>query len=159
MISRFIGQVGHGISRVLARISLASRADSSPGRDPLGPLGERAAEKHLRKKGFRFLGRNLRVPMGEADLLFESPDGAAIVLVEVKARRVDLASARPAPPAEAAITQAKRAKLSQILNHLARHNNWRNRQLRIDVVAVDFPPKGRPVIRHHAGAVDIRGPG
>jgi hypothetical protein len=41
----------------------------SDNRDPLGPAGERAAEKFLKARGYHILARNARVPMGEADLL------------------------------------------------------------------------------------------
>lgn len=125
----------------------------SPKRDPLGPAGERAAEKFLKARGYKVLARNARVPMGEADLLVEAPDGRTIILVEVKSRRLD--AQRPDPPAEASITAAKRRKLVAILRHLARANRWRGRPLRIDVIAVDFL-NGEPVeVRHHPGAVGI----
>ncbi len=122
-------------------------------RDPLGPAGERAAEKFFKARDYKILVRNARVPMGEADLLVEAPDGRTIILVEVKSRRLD--AQRPDPPAEAAITGAKRRKLVAILRHLARANHWRGRPLRIDVIAVDFL-NGEPVeVRHHPGAVGI----
>lgn len=61
---------------VLAR---AKRA----GRDP----GERAAERFMRSLGYRVVARNWRSPRDrrdEADLLVRSPDGASLVIVEVK---------------------------------------------------------------------------
>ncbi len=119
------------------------------GRDPLGPAGERAAAKHLRTLGYRVLGCNLRVPMGEADVLALAPDGDTIVLVEVKARRVGAEGAFAAP--EASITAHKRRKLAAILDHLARANGWTKRPLRIDAVAVEFPGTGKPLVRHHVG--------
>jgi putative endonuclease len=133
-------------------------------RDPLGEAGERVAARHLKRAGYRVLGRNLRVPMGEADLLAIAPDGETVVLVEVKARRVggpeDAAASAGgfvAPPPEASITAHKRGKLVEILRHLARANGWTKRPLRIDAVAVEWPPTGEPVVRHHAGAVAISG--
>jgi len=125
----------------------------SENRDPLGPAGERAAERFLKARGYRILARNARVPMGEADLLCENPDRTAIILVEVKSRRLD--ADRPDPPAEAAVTKDKRRKLVKILMHLARANRWRSQALRIDIIGVDFRA-GKPVeIRHHIGAVGI----
>ncbi len=122
-------------------------------RDPLGPAGERAAEKFLKARGYRVLARNARVPMGEADLLCEGPDRSTIILVEVKARRLD--ANRADPPAEASVTAEKRRKLVKILKHLARANRWQSRPLRIDVIGVDFE-RDQPIeIRHHPGAVGI----
>ncbi len=133
------------------------------GRDPLGPEGERVAAAHLRRQGYRVIGSNLRVPMGEADVLAVAPDGRTVVLVEVKSRRVDPEGDRlrrergefVAPPPEASITARKREKLGLILRHLARANGWTARPLRIDAVAVEWPPVGEPVVRHHENAVAL----
>lgn len=121
-------------------------------RDPLGPWGERAAARFLRRAGYQVLGRNLRVPMGEADLLCVAPDRRTVVLVEVKARRVGGAE-HVQPPPEASVHAHKRDKLRSILRHLANANGWHERPLRIDAVAVEVHVKGKPVIRHHAGIV------
>lgn len=121
-------------------------------RDSLGPKGERAAARYLRRKGLRLLGRNLVTRYGEADLLFETREGC-IVLVEVKSRR----NRAHAPPPEASVTQSKRRKLARILEHLARQNGWTDRPRRIDVVAVVFHPRrwlpDRAVVRHIENAV------
>lgn len=144
-------------TRSLLLRALGRRPGPSPSaRDPLGPAGERAAAKFLRRAGYRILGRNLRVPMGEADLLCLAPDRRTIVLVEVKTRRVNSSADHPAsPPPEASVHAAKRRKLTAILNHLAAANNWRSRPLRIDVVAVEWPDRGPPVLRHHTGVFAV----
>jgi putative endonuclease len=49
-----------------------------------GELGERAAKKHLRKQGMKFLAANFKSERGEIDLIFR--DGDCLVFVEVKAR-------------------------------------------------------------------------
>lgn len=125
-------------------------------RDPLGPAGERLAASHLKKSGYRVIGCNLRVPMGEADVLAIAPDGQTVVLVEVKTRRVRLEpGAFVAPPPEASITAHKREKLVTILRHLAGANGWWKRPLRIDAIAIEWPDQGEPVLRHHEGAVAV----
>ncbi len=144
------------------------RAIRTPFRSPepvtrrLGRDGERLAEKTLRRAGYRILGRNLRVPMGEADLLCLAPDRRTIVLVEVKTRipgdAHDPSNARRPP--EASVTSVKRAKLRQILRHLIAANHWHDRPSRIDVVAIDWPQQtgaGTPTVRHYPDAVDRRG--
>lgn len=125
----------------------------SENRDPLGPAGERAAEKFLKSRGYRILARNARVPMGEADLLCEGPDRRTIILIEVKSRRLD--AGRADPPAEAAVTRDKRRKLVGIIRHLARANRWHDRPLRVDIIGIDFRGEEPVEIRHHPGAVGI----
>jgi putative endonuclease len=49
-----------------------------------GVLGERAARRHLRKQGMKFLIANFRSPRGEIDLIFRDTD--CLVFVEVKTR-------------------------------------------------------------------------
>jgi Holliday junction resolvase-like predicted endonuclease len=90
--------------------------------------------------------------MGEADLVCLSPDRSTLVIVEVKARRIDGAAADHYPP-EAAITIRKRRKLLHVAAATASRLNWGDRSLRIDVVAVEMPVAGKPSIRHHLSAV------
>src|SRR5690349_3163498 len=51
----------------------------------LGYLGERAAEKYLRCKGYKIVARGQRLRGGELDLV--AVDGRTVVFVEVKTRR------------------------------------------------------------------------
>ena len=44
--------------------------------------------KLLKRAGYRIVGRNVHVPMGEADLVCVAPDRRTVVVVEVKSRRV-----------------------------------------------------------------------
>jgi putative endonuclease len=134
------------LTRLLARWRRAPEGKS------LGRAGERAAAKLLRRKGYRVLGRNVRVRIGEADLVCEAPDRRTIVLVEVKTRlrgtgRSVLGEV-VAP--EMSVHEKKRRKLRAILAMLARANGWGGRPQRIDVVAVEWPSAGgKPALRHH----------
>lgn len=98
------------------------------------------------------LARNVRVPMGEADLVCVAPDGRTVVVVEVKCKRI-AGGGRAAPPPEASIHARKRRKLLQIARWLRRANGWEDRPVRIDVVAVDWPERGGPSVRHYERAV------
>ncbi len=129
----------------------AGRSVAFTGRDETWHRGEDEAAAHLRRAGLRVLGRNLRVPMGEADLLCEDPATGTIVLVEVKARRVD--PERPAPPPEREVDWRKRRTLRRILAYLVRRNRWGSRPQRIDVIGVEIDANGRCTLRHHVGAV------
>ncbi len=138
--------------RLLALLVRRTRGES----DAWGLRGEAAAARHLKAKGFRILGRSLRLRSGEVDILAQDPDGRTIVVVEVKTRvrREGQAerSARTAP--EASITAHKRRKLTALARALARSNGWEQRAMRIDVVAVEWERSaGEPLVRHWPGAV------
>ena len=50
-----------------------------------GRQSEHLAERHLLRKGYRLVARNVRLPQGEVDLIVQQ--GSVLVFVEVKARR------------------------------------------------------------------------
>ena len=52
--------------------------------NPLGISGEALAEDHLRGLGYEIVGRDVRTPLGQLDLV--AMDGATLVFVEVKTR-------------------------------------------------------------------------
>lgn len=108
------------------------------------------AARVMRKAGCRVLRRNLRVGVGEADLVCLAKDRRTLVIVEVKARRRE-GDAGPAP--EAAVTKQKQAKLVRVAHAAASRLGMTGAPLRIDVVAVEFPARGRPVVRHYENAV------
>jgi Holliday junction resolvase-like predicted endonuclease len=105
------------------------------------------------------LGRNVRVRVGEADLVCLAPDRSTIVVVEVKTRRrgAERSVLGELMPPEASVHQHKRGKLIAVARSLARANHWEDRPVRIDVVAVEWPDRGgKPTLRHHTNAV-VRG--
>lgn len=126
--------------------------------DEVGRAGERAAARALRRSGYRVIARNVHVEFGELDLLCVAPDKWTIVGVEVKARSVGAladgagnagAAGRREFPAEAKANQEKRRKVRAIVQQLAKANGWQDRPLRVDVVGVDLPAGGEPIVRHH----------
>jgi putative endonuclease len=125
----------------------------------VGAEGEAVAAEFLRGLGFRVIARNVRVPMGEADLVCEDPDGRTVVIVEVKSRRVaggagaNGAGKSEAIRPESAVHPRKAAKLVAIAEHLRRVNGWMDRPVRIDVVAVRWVGAGAAEIRHFRRAV------
>ena len=79
-----------------------------------GRLGERAARKHLRRAGLKFLAANFHSSRGEIDLVFRDED--CLVFVEVKTRSSENWT-RPA----AAVNARKRRLLSRTaLDYLKR---------------------------------------
>jgi putative endonuclease len=71
-----------------------------------GELGERAARKHLKRQGLKFLTANFRSRRGEIDLVFRDRD--CLVFVEVKTRASEEWS-RPA----AAVDGERRRRLTR----------------------------------------------
>lgn len=125
-----------------------------PARD-LGTRGERLAARMLRRHGYRVLARNVRLRVGEVDLVCEAPDRRTIVIVEVKTRCPDgtgTAAAARVPP-QANVGAAKTRKLRALARALARANGWEGRPLRIDVVAVLWRRDGTASVRHFVNAV------
>lgn len=124
---------------------------------PVGARGEDVAAAFLKRAGYTILDRNVRVPMGEADIVARLGDAetGVIVLVEVKTRIVD--PERPRPKAESQVGAFKRRKLNAILKQLVKANGWERRRKRIDIVAVEFGGEGgrggEPVVRHLVNAV------
>ncbi|MBY0307778.1 MAG: YraN family protein [Phycisphaerales bacterium] len=138
------------LRRLLERLGLARIK-------PVGARGEDAAAAYLRRAGYVILDRNVRVPVGEADIVaqLDSADGGrrTVVLVEVKTRTVDPAVKRPR--AEEQVGAFKRRKLRAVMGHLVRSNpEWRGWRKRIDVVAVEFVNgESEPRVRHSVNAV------
>ncbi len=94
-----------------------------------GRIGERAAKKHLRKLGLKFLTANFRSDRGEIDLVFRDDD--CLVFVEVKSRSSEDWT-RPA----AAVDKRKRRLLSQTaLDYLKLLKNPQVK-IRFDIVEV-----------------------
>lgn len=145
--------------RWLERLTSRWRAPSSSSwTKALGNQGERLAGRHLRRLGYRVVARNLIVGNAEADLVCLTPDRRTIVIVEVKARRIEALessgqhAARARSP-EAAITAHKQSKLRQLARSLAARRRWSGRTVRIDVIAIDVPLTGPPDVRHYENAV------
>lgn len=124
-------------------------------RDETGPRGERIAAKHLKSLRYRILARNLRNRFGEVDLLAEAPDGRTIVIVEVKSRRLTVADDATTRP-EHHVNAAKQRKLVALATQIVRRHRLTDRPVRFDVIGVDMPAVGKPIVRHHEGAFESR---
>lgn len=116
--------------------------------------GEDHACRVMRRAGCRVLERNLRLPMGEIDLLCRESRSGTIVIVEVKAREYaedDRVKINPT----ANIDRAKQQKLRTLARAIKKDARYRDAPIRIDAVGVIFA-KGRrsPVeSKHYVAAV------
>lgn len=134
---------------------VASIQDWWQRRSRTGPRGERIAAKHLKATGYRILARNLRNRFGEVDLLAQAPDGRTIVIVEVKSRMLTASSDATTRP-EVHVNATKQRKLVALAAQIVRTHRLADRPVRFDVIGVDIPQHGKPIIRHHEAAFESR---
>jgi putative endonuclease len=117
-------------------------------RQEVGKLGEKAARKFLKKRGYRIRETNFRCRHGEIDIIAQQKD--YLVFVEVRTKS-NLDFGTP----EESITQAKKKKLVALaLTYTNTHQNlpslWR-----IDVVAIELDDKGKTRrIEHIENAIE-----
>src|SRR5947209_12485784 len=106
-----------------------------------GELGERAAKKHLRRAGLKFLTANFRSDRGEVDLVFREAD--CLVFVEVKTRSSE-DWVRPA----AAVNKERRQRLSRVALDYLRLLNNPDIKVRFDIVEVLLQNGSVHEVRH-----------
>jgi putative endonuclease len=94
-----------------------------------GKLGERAAEKFLRRQGLKFLTANFRSARGEIDLIFRDSD--CLAFIEVKTRSSEDWT-RPA----AAVNAVRRRRLSRTALDYLRLLKNPTVKIRFDIVEV-----------------------
>lgn len=132
-------QLPSPIRRLLAK-------DRSPGEQ-----GERLAEKHLKKQGYKTIARNLRNRLGEIDLLMLGPDRRTIVFVEVKTARADRQSTIPP---EHRVGQKKQRKIAMLAASLIARHKLTGRPVRFDIIGVDLHRDRDADLRHYVGAFE-----
>ena len=105
-------------------------------RRQLGAIGEDAAVRALRRRGYQIRDRNVRCPMGELDLVAE--DDGTLVFLEVKTRSTsDYGS-----PFEA-ISPFKQRRLQRLAVYYLATHRLTDRPCRFDAVSVSVDPAGR----------------
>lgn len=126
------------------------RIKDEPSHLKAGRWGERVAERHLKKKGFKITGRRVRVgKRDELDLIAKA--GSVLVFVEVKTRRNE-DYGRPFSSVDA----AKRKHLSRAAVAYLKKENIKPEFIRFDVVEVIGEPGGAsPEIRHIENAFPL----
>ena len=105
-------------------------------RQEVGKLGEKVAQKFLKKQGYRIREVSFRCPHGEIDIIAQKKD--YLVFVEVRTKS-NLNFGTP----EESLTQSKKKKLiASALTYANTHQNlpslWR-----IDVIAIELNDKGQ----------------
>lgn len=120
----------------------------------IGNLGERAAAKHLRKKGYKILKRNYTALDAEIDIIATKDDVTAFI--EVKTRNIKHLGYKEARPASS-VTPEKQRKIIKAASYFISHNRPETR-LRLDVIEVYTEDDGKigrvKEIKHIEGAFD-----
>jgi putative endonuclease len=117
-----------------------TRSTPGNGRE-IGQAAERFAADGLRRRGYRIVETNVRYTFGELDLIAE--DGDTRVFVEVRARR----PGRYGSAIETLTSKKRHRVYLAVEGDLQDRLIVPSRPVRIDVVAIDLDPSGRP-IRH-----------
>ncbi len=102
-----------------------------------GILGEKLARDFLKKQGYQILETNYRCPEGEIDIVARHKD--CLVFIEVRTKK-SLEFGSP----EESITPAKQARMRATAAHYQQTHHDLPPQWRIDVVAIELDPKGKP---------------
>ncbi|MFA7244230.1 MAG: YraN family protein [Patescibacteria group bacterium] len=112
-----------------------------------GDEGEQSACDYLESIGYKILGRNIELSIGEIDILaFDPPAGGVVVLVEVKTVKGEGYG-----PAKDLVRRAKQEKLRNLAGIL--EQKYPSRTIRIDVIGVDKSVEP-PHIEHLISAVE-----
>ena len=115
--------------RIVERVKSWWGAKEEPLHLRRGRLGERAARRHLKRRGMKFLAANFRSERGEIDLILRDQD--CLVFVEVKTRSSE-GWARPA----AAVNAERRRRLTRTALDYLRLLRNPAVKLRFDIVEV-----------------------
>ena len=117
-------------------------------RHQFGQDSEMRAEQFLIAKGYRILARNVRLSIGELDLVAD--DQGVIVFVEVKGRNTEAFGG-----ALSAVDRRKQAKLSKLAAQYLAQRHWSDKLCRFDVVLVQGQPSAPGQIEHISNAFDV----
>ena len=112
----------------------------------LGTSGEALAEDHLRGLGYEIVGRDVRTPLGQLDLV--AKDGPTLVFVEVKTR----AGHSFGLPQEA-VDARKIRKLRQLALYYLKMRPYRG-PVRFDVVGLTVSDGRLVRVDHIKNAID-----
>jgi len=113
-----------------------------------GILGEKLARDFLKKHKYKILETNYRCPQGEIDIIARQKK--TLVFIEVRTK-----TGRDFGSPEESITSAKKEKMIATAYHYQQSHSDLPELWRIDFVAVDLTPEGKPLrIELFENAVD-----
>lgn len=100
-----------------------------------GKLAEREAALYLRRRGYHIIAQNLRLKLGEIDLI--AVKGNLVVFVEVKARSSD----EFGTPVESLLPRQQK-RIRNAAEIFLSKRGWSERERRFDLIAVDLDERG-----------------
>lgn len=110
----------------------------------IGDIGERAAERFLKKNGYKIRGRNCHFSHNELDIIAEND--SFILFVEVKTRTADPDKPSPYGVPSSAVTRAKQSRLIEAaFAYLAKKPT--SKQPRMDVIEIWLDKKTLEVVK------------
>ena len=115
-----------------------------------GQKAEGLAAKLLQKKGYRIIGRNVRLPGGELDMVAQLDE--VVVFVEVKARRTELHGG-----ALHAVSGEKEHRLIKLAAQYRSQHDLGQQSCRFDVILCQETPDGTLAIDHIENAFEVAG--
>ncbi len=112
----------------------------------LGMAGEKLAARYLKKElGMRVVAQRVLCPRGEIDLVaFDKGD---LVFIEVRTRATD-----DFGPPEKTVDAEKRRAIRHAAQWFARSRRLSHYPIRLDLVAIVWPPDQPPRLRYHRSA-------
>ena len=115
-------------------------------RQRIGKLGEERALEYLTQKGYRIVGSNIKLKVGEIDILAEVDN--FLVFVEVKTRSSDIFG-----EGYEAVDKRKQNKLRQLALTYLQGRSGTSRMIRFDVISILLGSKGEVLrLRHFEAA-------
>ncbi|MEB3299576.1 MAG: YraN family protein [Candidatus Sericytochromatia bacterium] len=105
--------------------------------ESLGARGEALAEAFLREAGYKIVGRNIRLPPGELDVV--AAHGDCLCFIEVKCRRHE--------PGESFLSSTKQRRMRLLARWYLEKWPWAG-FVRFDVIGIEWPPGAAPRVTH-----------
>ncbi len=158
---KFPSQVGPFFLSLYKRLqalvlNLLSQQKNAPKNVSLGLLGERYAERYLRKQGYIILETRRLTKFSELDIIAvdnQNPKQKCIVFVEVKTRSSHIAGS----PFEA-IDEEKKRRLTQAALAYLKSHGLLEQSCRFDVIGLCWPSEeAKPALTHIENAFSATG--
>lgn len=109
-------------------------------RHVIGRFGEDVAERYLKQKGYKIIGRNFSCRQGELDIIAENNE--YLIFVEVKTRSNSLYG-----KAAEAVNKNKRKHMNKVAKYYLHIQGWEKRFVRFDVIEV-YVDRGLARVNH-----------
>lgn len=119
--------------------------DDQKNKRKTGSKGEDIACEFISGLGYKIIERNYQFGHGEIDIIAE--DGNTLVFIEVKYRK----NLEFGPP-ELAITRGKQNQIKKTASAYLWENEIKDKESRIDVIAILHLPNQKPKINHITNA-------